>query len=165
MFDLDHARVILEESAGAVLVRKNDAAGGAEAATAEEREAIAQADRITKGPRAPRARFNPVKAVGFEVPDTNGGRPLGRGVKFRRVETGHSPEGQTTGRAYLYFWPGGRTERAVIQVEAASAERPEDAMTLVVSPLTGKVRVLAGARSLDPPRDDGTSSERDERAP
>ena len=89
-----------------------------------ERAAIELAARVVKGPQIARARFTPVKALGFDDPDTSGGRSLGKGVKFRKVETGHSPEGQTSGRAYLYFWPGGQTERASIQLmpEGATAE-------------------------------------------
>jgi general secretion pathway protein H len=163
VFDIENSKVILEETSDTVLVQK-DATGGAEAGTPEERDALAQAARILKGPQAPRARFNPVKALGFDDPDTSGGRSIGQGVKFRKVETGHSPDGQTSGRAYLYFWPGGQTERASIQLGPASSQRAEDGLSILVSPLTGRVRTVQGAKSMDPLRDDGTSSEREERA-
>jgi general secretion pathway protein H len=157
-------RVMLEETNDTLLVKKDDTAGGAEAVTPEEREAISQADRIIKGPRAPRPRFSAVKAFGFDQPDTGGGRSLGKGVVFRKVETGHSPDGETEGQAYLYFWPGGRTERAAIQLKAASSTSPDDGLTLLVSPLTGKVRIVQGAKPMEPLRDDGTESEREDRA-
>ena len=104
-----------------------------------------------------------MKALGFDDPDTTGGRALGKGVKFRRIETGHMPDGQTLGRAYLHFWPGGRTERAAIQL-MISGNSATDGITLMVSPLTGKVRTVAGAQSMEPLRDDGTSSEREDRS-
>jgi len=157
-------RVVIEETSDTLLVKKDDTAGGAEGATPEEREAIAQAERILKGPRAPRPRFSPIKAFGFDQPDTGDGRPLGKGVEFRKVETDHSPDGETEGRAYLYFWPGGRTERAAIQLRATSSTRPDDGLTLLVSPLTGKVRIVQGAKSMDPLREDGTESDREDRA-
>jgi general secretion pathway protein H len=162
VFDLDGSKILLEDTGDTLLVRNDDPTGGSAAATPEERDAIEQAARILKGPQAPRAQFSPVKALGFD-PDTSGGRPLGKGVRFLRVETGHSPDGQTSGRAYLYFWPGGQTERASIQLAPAGATSPNDGMTLVVSPLTGRVRTMAGAKSMDPLRDDGTASEREER--
>jgi general secretion pathway protein H len=166
VFDLsrDDPRVAIEETSDTLLVQKNDTAGGAEAATPEEREALEQAERILKGPRAPRPRFLPVKAFGFDQPDTGGGRALGKGVCFRKVETDHTPDGQTEGRAYLYFWPGGRTERAAIQLQAASSTSADDGLTLLVSPLTGKVRIVAGAKPMEPLREDGTASEREEQA-
>ena len=162
VFDIETSKVILEETSDTVLVRKDDPAGGGAASTPEERDAIEQASRIVKGPQAPRARFAPVKALGFDDPDTTGGRSLGKGVRFRKVETGHSSEGQVAGRAYLYFWPGGQTERASIQLGPESSQKPEDGMSILVSPLTGRVRTMSGAKSMDPLRDDGTSSEREE---
>jgi general secretion pathway protein H len=164
VFDIEQSQVILEDTSEAVLVRKDDPTGGSAAATAEERDAIEQASRILQGPQAPRPRFSPVKALGFDDPDTSGGRSLGKGVKLTRVETGHSPDGQSAGRAYLYFWPGGQTERASIQLAPEGATRSEEGITVLVSPLTGRVRTLSGARSMDPLRDDGTSSEREEPA-
>jgi general secretion pathway protein H len=161
VFDIDGSTVLLEESNDAVLVQ-NDVTGGSEAATPEERDALEQAARILKGPQIPRPRFAPVKALGFDDPDTSGGRPLGKNVKFRKVETGHLPDGQTSGRAYLYFWPGGQTERASIQIVPEGSTDSDDGMTLIVSPLTGRVRIVRGAKSMDPLRDDGTSSEREE---
>ena len=162
-FDLDQSTVSLEETSDALLVQKGDATGGTEGSTPEERAAIDYAARIIKGPQAPRARFTPVKALGFDQ-DTSGGRPLGSGVKFRKIETAHSPDGQTSGKAYLYFWPGGQTERASIQLVRSGAEGPEDGMSILVSPLTGRVRTVGGSKSMDPLRDDGTSSERKDRA-
>src|SRR5205814_10023545 len=109
------------------------------------------------------ARLAPVRGLGFDQ-DASGGRPLGSGVKFRKIETAHSPDGQTSGKAYLYFWPGGQTERASIQLVRSGAEGPEDGMSILVSPLTGRVRTVGGSKSMDPLRDDGTSSEREDRA-
>ena len=160
----DDARVALEETTDTLLLKEKDTAGGAEAATPEEREALAQAERILKGPRAPRPRFTPIKAFGFDQPDTGEGRALGKGVQFRKVETGHSPDGETEGRAYLYFWPGGRTERAAIQLKSASSTKPDDGLTLLVSPLTGRIRIVQGAQTMEPLRDDGTASDREDRA-
>lgn len=165
VFDIDNGAVILEETRDALSVKKDDVAGGAAAATTEERDAIETAARIVKGPQAPRARFTPVRALGFDDPDTSGGRPIGKGVRFRKVETAHSPDGQTSGRAYLYFWPGGQTERAAIQLALKSAgDEADDGMTILVSALTGRVRALAGAKSMDPLRDDGTLQEREDRS-
>jgi general secretion pathway protein H len=162
VLDLDGSKISLEESNDAMLLR-NETTGGSDASTPEERDALEQAARILKGPQIARPRFAPVKALGFDDPDTSGGRPLGKGVKFRKVESGHQPDGQTSGRAYLYFWPGGQTERASIQIAPEGSTETSDGMTLLVSPLTGRVRIERGAKSMEPLRDDGTSSEREER--
>jgi general secretion pathway protein H len=164
VFDIDSSKVILEETSDPVLVRKDDTTGGSAPATDEEKQAQEEAARIVKGPRIPRPTFAPVKALGFDDPDTSGGRSLGKGVRFRKIETGHSPDGQTSGRAYLYFWPGGQTERASIQLGPAGSNESDDGMSILVSPLTGRARIVGGAKSMDPLRDDGTSSEREEQA-
>jgi general secretion pathway protein H len=165
VFDIDNGAVILEETRDVLSIKKDDVAGGAAAATEEERDAIATAERIIKGPQAPRARFSAVRALGFDDPDTSGGRPIGKGVRFRKVETGHSPDGQTSGRAYLYFWPGGQTERAAIQLaRISSSEDDNEGMTILISALTGRVRTVGGAKSMEPLRDDGTLQEREDRS-
>ena len=165
VFDIGRGTVILEETTDVLAVKKDDVAGGAAAATEEERDALETASRIVKGPQAPRARFRPVRALGFDDPDTSEGRPLGKGVLFRKVETAHSPDGQTSGRAYLYFWPGGQTERAAIQlVTRSQSEEMDSGMTILVSALTGRVRTVAGPKSMDPLRDDGTLQEREDRS-
>jgi len=162
-FDLENSTVSLEETRETMLVKKDDATGGSQASTPEERAAIEFAARVVKGPQVPRARFSPVKALGFDDPDTSGGRSLGKGVRFRKVETGHLPDGQTSGKAYLYFWPGGQTERASIQLMPEGAQGTDDGISILVSPLTGRVRTAGGSKSMDPLREDGTSSEREER--
>jgi general secretion pathway protein H len=164
VFDIDGGKVVLEETNDTVLVRADDATGGAAASTSAERDAIADAATIVKGPVAPRAQFRAVKAFGFDDAETEGGRALGKGVRFRKVETGHVPDGQTSGRAYLYFWPGGQTERASIQLVAGDATGPTDGISILVAPLTGRTRTIGGSKSMEPLRDDGTSSEREDRA-
>ena len=53
------------------------------------------------------------------------------------VWTGHQRERYTKGKAFLYFFPQGNTERAQIYVTSDHG----DAYTLVVSPLNGRVQV------------------------
>jgi general secretion pathway protein H len=164
VLDLDTSKVVLEETNDTVLVRKDDVTGGSEAVTAEEKAALEEASRIVKGPQIPRARFMAVKALGFDDPDTSGGRALGKGVKFRKIFTGHTADGQASGRAYLHFWPGGRTERAAIQLMTEGAKGLDDGITILVAPLTGHVRTASGAKPMEPLREDGTSSDREDRS-
>lgn len=157
VFDLDQHTVMLEESDRPMLVRRDDETGtaGAEAATEQERKAKEEAERILEGPVAPRPLFRPVKAMGFE--DDKGGasgRSLGSGVVFKRVEVEHAEEPQTSGRAYLYFWPGGMTERASIQIGRAGSTGDESVLSVLVSPLTGKVKVVGGAEPMEQARED-----------
>ena len=70
------------------------------------------------------------------------------------IYTPRQREPYTAGRAYLYFFPDGHTERAVVRLTDG-----DDFYSLVVHPLTGRVEVRAG--KYDIPRD---FDERDERA-
>lgn len=156
VFDLEKDAVRLEESKGRMLRQKEEGkstGGGAEAATALEKEAQAETARIMEGPRAPRPRFEATKEFGKE------GRSLGSGVQFRQVQTQHDEEPRTEGTAYLYFWPGGDTELASIQLRKV---REEEGLTVMVSPLTGRARIESGNVDLPEPRADGEYSEREE---
>jgi general secretion pathway protein H len=59
-----------------------------------------------------------------------------------RVEGFTSTEGKT---AYVYFFPGGRAQRAYVPVVDGS-----NVFTLVVEPFTGRARVVAGAVEVKP---------------
>jgi general secretion pathway protein H len=166
VLDLDLNQIWLEESDGRMLVQPKDLAGtgGAAAVTQAEKDAFKESDRILKGPTPPRPTYHAVESLGFaSETGARGPRPLGRGLKIRSVQAFHDDEPHTTGRAYVYFWPGGQTERAAIQLAPTSSTSDNDTMTLMVAPLTGKVTIKNGAVALVIPRDDLEASERIDR--
>src|SRR5262249_19366247 len=136
-FDLNQQTISLEEADVPMLVQLKDTTGtgGAHPVSLAEKQAVEETERILKGPQAPRARFHPVKTLGFG-PQT-GSRPLARGITFREIQTAHDSEPRTSGRAYLYFWPGGLTERASIQIRIGDSTEASDTLSLIVAPLTG----------------------------
>ena len=165
VFDVKENVLILEESGSALTIVKNDKTGGAAAATDAERAAVEEAESILQGPRAPRPSFSPTTAFGFGNDAGKNGKALPSGIRLVQIETGHEEEPATEGRAYLYFWPGGQTERAAIQLTtAAPDEEPTEnnSMTVLVSPLTGKTEIKKGLLRMTRPRDDREESERDE---
>jgi general secretion pathway protein H len=163
VMDLDTDRVILEESATRTMLRmkeeEQNTGGGAEAATEAEKKARSEAERILEGPRAPRAQFKPVAQFGFDADDPNQGRLLGQGVHFRQVQTQHDGQPRSEGRAYLYFWPGGGTEHAAIQLVR---DGDDEGITVIVSALTGRAKIERGKVELPEPRSDGDYSERED---
>lgn len=167
VFDLGTSEIWLEEADRPMLVTSNDrtATGGAEAATEAEREAIEEGDRIVKGPRIPKPEFHAVEETSLSVGGTKGKRKLPSGVRVRSVHTSHDAEPRTEGRAYLYFWPGGTTERAVVALDLQGARDTSQALSLVVAPLTGKVTVRSGVEELVTPEDEAAASEREDRGP
>jgi general secretion pathway protein H len=164
VFDFEERMLLLEESTGVLYVKKNDKTGGAAAATEAERAALEEAESILKGPRAPRPEFQPTKAFGWSLEGEKPGKEIERGIRFRQVETAHQDEPINAGRAYLYFWPGGQTERAAIQLVMSDASEADDgtALTVLVSPLTGKAEIKKGGVSMPRPRDADEESERED---
>ncbi|MBW2526426.1 MAG: prepilin-type N-terminal cleavage/methylation domain-containing protein [Deltaproteobacteria bacterium] len=174
VFDFDARTITLEEGSGRMLVRRGEKSGGAAGATDTEQEAIAAAEEIVEGPKAPRAMFRPIRpgavdlgAGGAEAtasPD-NLGKALSRGIHFLQIEVDHEEDPVESERAYLYFWPGGQTERAAIQLMRGS-DRAEvddsDVITLLVAPLTGKVEIVGGAVEMPRPMTDEEASERED---
>jgi general secretion pathway protein H len=156
VFDFEQESVTLEESSSAMLREKEEGkstGGGAEAATELEKEARAEAEKILEGPRAPRPEFRAVKGLGSV------GRQLEPGITFRQVQTEHDGEPREEGRAYLYFWPGGETEHAAVQLKRRG---DDDGLTVLVSALTARARVVPSWVDLPEPRSDGEYSEREE---
>ncbi len=163
VMDMDAKAIWLEESDLPMLVQSKDktGTGGAEPVTQFERQALEAGDRIVKGPPVAKPRFHPITAYGFgDVESGKGGKPLQSGITFRGVQSAHDDAPRTSGRAYLYFWPGGRTERAAIQLRIGDSQEVGRTLTLLVSPLTGKVTVKGGAVELEVPTDEDHVSDR-----
>jgi general secretion pathway protein H len=162
VMDLDAQRMWLEKSDRPMVVQSKDrtSTGGAEAVTKAEEEALAEGAKILKGPPIPKPRFKAVSAYGGDVEAGKGGTPLPGSIHFRSVQTTHDDAPRTSGRAYLYFWPGGRTELASIQLRIGDSPSDDDTLTLLVSPLTGKVTVKSGAVELQVLTDDNSASDR-----
>ncbi len=164
VFDFAERTIGIEESSGRMLLQHGERTGGAAGADELEREAVAAAEEILEGPRAPRASFQPVKTLGFR-PERGVARELPESVYFRQIEVAHEDEPVTEERVYLYFWPGGQTERAAVQVMLGNDASVDDkyVMTVqVLSPLTGKITIDRGPLEMPRPRTDEEESERDD---
>lgn len=166
VLDMEESAIWLEEGDQPHLVQSKDTTGtgGAAAATVAEGQALEESSRIIKGPTAPRTAFREIDPMGLVSSDPGKThKPLERGIKFRQVQTSHDDAPRTSGRAYLYFWPGGQTERASIQLQVGADATEDEAMTLMVAPLTGKVTIKDGAVALpEAPTDDKEASERED---
>lgn len=142
--DLDAERLVLEESSSRQVLRKSDEQEEEEAEKADAGEALLadveqMADSILSGAPSGGPSFTPIEALGQDG-DTPG-RDLGGKIRFVQVQTEHDQEPIRDGEAFLYFWPGGQTERAVIQIAQIG---DDDGMTVVVSPLTGRADIERG---------------------
>jgi general secretion pathway protein H len=68
-----------------------------------------------------------------DIPKTE----LGGSVRFTDIWVQHQPERYSSGKAFLHFWSSGLTEEASIHLAQG-----DDVYSLIVSPLTGKVKVV-----------------------
>lgn len=160
VIDFENRRILLEEATTRRFVRDaEDVAGGAEAADEAESEKREETDPMLDGPRAPRAAFQPITDL-REPEGDEPGRVLGNGVQIVSVQTERDEDPITEGRAYIYFWPGGMTERAAVQLKRAGGDDP--GLTVLVSSLTGRAKIERGSIELEPVRSDEEFSEREE---
>jgi general secretion pathway protein H len=162
VFDLQGGSIRLEETQDRMLrVRSAEegAKGGAQAATEAEKAAAEYAREIVQGPRAPSAGFVPVPGFASDADDPGLGRPLGTGIRFLQVQTEHDIEPRTEGHAYLYFWPGGGTERASIQI---ARQGDDTGLTILVSALTGRAKLARGRIEMEEGRREIDFQEREE---
>jgi general secretion pathway protein H len=141
VFDLDAAAYWSECAQGSVRLAAEGekARSGARESTREEEllatvaqrgDAISEEER-TRAELARKSAFAPAG----DIPKTE----LGGSVRFTDVWVSHQPERYVTGKAFLYFWPSGLTETASIHLKQG-----DDVNSLIVSPLTGKVRIVSG---------------------
>jgi general secretion pathway protein H len=141
VFDLDAAAYWSECAQGSVRIaaEAERARNGTRETTREEEllatvaqrgDAISEEDR-TRAELARKSAFAPTN----DIPKTE----LGGSVRFADVWVAHQPEAYTAGKAFLYFWPSGLTETAAIHLKQV-----DDTNTLLVTPLTGRVRIVRG---------------------
>ena len=174
VLDFKANEIWLEEGDQPMLVQSKDKSGtgGARAATESEKNALEETSRIVKGPTPPRTSFTEIDPMGLVASEPGKGhKPLEDGNKILYVQTQHDDVVRTEGRAYIYFWPGGQTERAVITMtigDSKSEKEPNkekdeaNAVTLVISPLTGKVTIKDGVVPLGNPETDKDLSDRED---
>lgn len=163
VFDLDQRTVHLEQANTRMLRKmdeesKEDPSAGAAAATDAEREAAADAKAILEGPHEAPPEF--VATTVFNTKDGTGKGPrsLEPEIRFKSVQTEHDSEPRSDGRAYLYFWPGGGTEKAVIVLTRPGQP---DGSSIVVSALTGRASIVRGTVEYDKPEDGVDFGERE----
>jgi general secretion pathway protein H len=67
--------------------------------------------------------------------------PLGRRVRIVKLMVSHEPEPREKGEGAIYFFPGGQTEHAVLQL----AQGDDRVYSVEISPLTGRGKVYSRA--------------------
>lgn len=169
VFDFEAGTIAMEEAEDRHLLRK-DSTGGADPANEAEAQAVAAAEAASM--RAPKSGFSPVNLRNYhhvksddEDDDTSEfAVPLPKGIQFWQIDVDHQLEPVRSGRAYLYFFPGGQTQHGTIQLRISNADEDDKTGFISVSipPLTGKTSIRAGRVEAFKPRDETEASERED---
>lgn len=163
--DIDGKKLMLEESISVGTLREKakdedeEEAPAVKAGAAEASSAQEEAERVLSGASGPSSSFSPVPLLGRDG-ESAMVREFGKRVIVRKVQTEHDEEPITNGVAYIYFWPGGVTERSIVQLGLGG---DDDGLTVSLSPLTGRATIEKGQVELPESRfDDEEFSEREE---
>lgn len=88
-------------------------------------------------PIEPISPFGPITNDSGTVLKRYQPRPIGDGVAIHQLITPHEVEPRTNGSGSVYFFPGGHTEHAVVQL----SDRNDTVYSVELHPLTGRSRV------------------------
>jgi general secretion pathway protein H len=172
VFDLEKGQIWVEESttsrglrASANPSKQTDKASSddeyqgpdAERARAAKAAGDIEAEHFIEGKGKQRSNFQPIRGLEIAGESVGEQRDLGRSIEYHQVQTEHDADPHTEGRAYLYFWPGGETEWASVQLRRSGEK--SSGLTVLVSPLTGRARIESGYVDLPRRNREGDISE------
>ena len=169
VFDFGGSTIAMEETPDRHTIKKGSLSGDA-ADTAED---LARDAAGASAVRAPPATFEPVdlrRGAGVRTRDEEEAQDdddkptpvaLPSKIQFWQIDVEHQPVPVRDGKAFLYFFPGGQTENASIQLRIAGLTEEDKTgfMTILVSPLTGKAKILGGRADAPKPLDESDASE------
>jgi general secretion pathway protein H len=149
VFDLEHGSMKVDEAQGTVTLSR----GGSERAPSnDEDEGETEDDSASSvdpweaarlrieqplEPSVGRSPFGAVEDVMGRALSMSTAKPLGDRVRVVKVITPHDPEPLTEGIGAVYFFPGGNSEHAVIQL----ANPEDEVFSIEILPLTGRARI------------------------
>ena len=88
-------------------------------------------------PPAPTDPFQPISNSSGKVLERYTAQPLGDGISLLALITPHETDKRIDGEGSIYFFPGGVTEHAVVQLTDSS----ETVYSVEIHPLTGNARI------------------------
>ena len=164
VLDIDTGSLSFEEADGRVFLartdddvrRELDETGGDLAGVGPWAAAAARlGDTFT--PSFGRSPLGPISNEDGEPLSRYLPQALGSNIRILRVITPHEIEPREEGRASIYFFPGGRTEQAVIHL----ADSSDRVYSVVIHPLTGRGRIYNYAYEPEELSDEAVQEVRD----
>jgi prepilin-type N-terminal cleavage/methylation domain-containing protein len=102
----------------------------------ESEEGVARIEKPLEPP-TPRSPFGPITNSAGKELKRYSAQPVGDGVSVHALITPHERDKRTDGEGAVYFFPGGVTEHAVIQLSDSS----ETVYSVEIHPLTGRAQI------------------------
>lgn len=142
VFDFERNTLAVEESESPVAISRNEEEADAdtdEDASAVDPWAAAQerlAERLLPVEDAP-SPFQPIVDADGQAVRRYQAKPIGDGVQILKLISPHDPEPRESGKGAIYFFPGGITEHAIVQLTDVA----DRVYSVEIHPLTGRGRV------------------------
>jgi hypothetical protein len=149
VFDLENGSMKVDEARGTVtLSRSGDGRRGSRddeedgavddsASSVDPWEAARLRIEQPLEPSFGRSPFGPVEDALGRALSMSKATPLGDQIRVVKIITPHDPDPLTEGIGAVYFFPGGHSEHAVVQLQ----NKHEEVFSVEILPLTGRARV------------------------
>lgn len=134
-FDLDNESYLVECADGLQQVSQERSRRGARDDSDDEKEV--DPEDLERMSEKDRYRYELRRRVRYAAAAKLEPQPLTGGLELKQIWTSHQEDAYEKGISYLYFFPSGLAEAAAVQLQSG-----DDAYTLLVSPLGGRVRLV-----------------------
>jgi general secretion pathway protein H len=165
LLDFDNNRISVEESHGRIFlartddVRREEVEEQGEDGAAVDPWAAAHARLSeTMRPSFGSTMFEPIRGVQGEVLSNYTPRAIGNGIRFVKLIAPHEPQPRERGQGAIYFFPGGMSEHAVVQL----ADSGDRVYSVEIHPLTGRGKVHTTAFEPEPLSEDDQNEQQGE---
>ena len=136
-FDFEKITMAIEETEAPVTLASNEQLESDEGQAVDPWDLARSRLEEPLSPVEPTSPFQPISNPNGKVLDRYTAKPVGDGVSVHALITPHESDRRTDGEGSLYFFPGGLTEHAVIQLSDSS----ESVYSVEIHPLTGNARI------------------------
>ncbi len=137
LFDFEKNTMAVEETETPVTLATNEQLEAAEGQAVDPWDLARSRLEQPLTPVEPTSPFQPITNQNGKVLEEYSAKPLADGVSLHALITPHETETRTDGDGSLYFFPGGLTEHAVIQLSDSS----DSVYSIEIHPLTGNARI------------------------
>ena len=136
-FDLEKNTMAIEETYTPVTLATNEQLESDEGQAVDPWDLARTRLQEPLNPVTPTSPFQPISNKSGKVLDRYSAKPVGDGISVHALITPHESDTRTDGEGSVYFFPGGVTEHAVIQLSDSSVT----VYSIEIHPLTGNARI------------------------